>query len=156
MDSRNPLAWPNSPATLTHEPPIATPKVEHVSTSRELEISDGDVPQISIQYSGSKPITVEYIEYGIEEEGVPWSTRSVEDETPFGRTATEVAYRAASDSGLKIGIGIAPDGTHTIHHARLPPEDPIANVNPTTNAQARTIGTNAARLAKRMALEPIE
>ncbi|WP_066381124.1 glycerol dehydratase reactivase beta/small subunit family protein [Halalkalicoccus paucihalophilus] len=130
--------------------------MDHVSTSRRSEPSDGDVPRISIQYCGPKPATVEYIEYGIEEEGVPWRSRSIADEPPSGRTATEVAYRAASDSGLKIGIGIAPDGTHTIHHARLPPEDPIANVTPTTNAQARTIGTNAARLAKRMPLEPIE
>ncbi|WP_238532907.1 glycerol dehydratase reactivase beta/small subunit family protein [Halalkalicoccus jeotgali] len=127
-----------------------------MSEPRASVASDGAVPHISIQYRGPKPTTVECIEYGIEEEGVPWRTRSVAEEPPSERTSTEIAYRAASDSGLKIGIGITPDGTHVIHHARLPPEEPIVRHYPATNSQARTIGTNAARLAKRMPLKPIE
>lgn len=128
-----------------------------MSSSREQRGPSGDVPQIIIQYTGTEPPTIEYIEYGIEEEGVPWRTQSANDESGLSEeTATEIAYQAASNSRLKIGIGIASDAAHTLHHARLPAEKPVLSMQITANSQARTIGTNAARLAKRRPLKMIE
>lgn len=127
-----------------------------MSDTRTQSTADEGVPRIHIRYVGEDPSTLEYIEHGIEEEGVPWSTHPVEREDDRPESALELAFRAASASDLKIGIGIGNDTTHTLHHARLPPEEPVQSARVETNSQARTIGANAARLAKRMPLEAIE
>lgn len=128
-----------------------------MSNTRTESTADEGVPQIHIRYVGEEPSTLEYIEHGIEEEGVPWCVHAVEeDEDGPEESARELAFQAASESGLKIGIGIARDDSHTLHHARLPPEEPVQSARVETNSQARAIGANAARLAKRMPLEAIE
>lgn len=126
-----------------------------MTPSQERTTPNDDVPRILLRYLGREPATVEFVEYGIEEEGVPWCTRSLGDEPNTEVTSIDIAYRAASNSRLKIGIGIVND-THTLHHARLPATDPVLSLPVETNSQARTIGANAARLAKRLPLEPVE
>ncbi|WP_122088185.1 glycerol dehydratase reactivase beta/small subunit family protein [Halalkalicoccus subterraneus] len=128
-----------------------------MSDTRTQSAADEAVPRIHIRYVGEEPSTLEYIEHGIEEEGVPWRTHAVEeDEDSPDEPSRELAFRAASESGLKIGIGIDRDARHTLHHARLPPEEPVQRARVETDSQARAVGANAARLAKRMPLEPIE
>lgn len=120
-------------------------------------VASDEVPQIVIRYVENEHSLIEYIGYGIEEEGVPWRKQLLEDDADQPKnSATELAYQAASDSGLKIGIGVSRDKTLTLHHARLPTDKPVLSVTHPTNSQARTTGTNAARLAKRMPLRVID
>ncbi|WP_336364620.1 glycerol dehydratase reactivase beta/small subunit family protein [Halalkalicoccus salilacus] len=122
--------------------------------------TDGDVPRIIVRYLDSDDSAIEQLERGIEEEGVPWTVQRVEaDESGSDHQRTDptaVAHRAASDSGLKIGIGVSEDGELTLHHARLPEDDPLFTVANATAREARTVGTNAARLAKHMPLKPLD
>lgn len=122
--------------------------------------TDGDVPRIIVRYLGSEESLIEHIEHGIEEEGVPWESQPIEaDESGSNgqrNDPTTVAYQAASDSGLKIGIGVSEEGDLTLHHARLADDEPLFSVTNATLLDARTIGTNAARLAKRMPLKPLD
>lgn len=121
---------------------------------------DGDVPRIVVCHLGSQPALLEHIEHGIEEEGVPRSIQRVEadesDPDNRGDAPTGIAHRAASDSGLKIGIGVSESGSLVLHHARLPAGEPLLTVTTPTTLEARTIGTNAARVAKRMPLKPLD
>lgn len=122
--------------------------------------TDGDVPRIIVRYLDSEMSVIDQLERGIEEEGVPWTVQRVEADdsgSDHQRTdPTAVAHRAASDSGLKIGIGVSADGEFTLHHARLPEDDPLFHVANATDREARTVGTNAARLAKHMPLKPLD
>lgn len=122
--------------------------------------TDGDVPRIIVRSLGSEMSVIDQLERGIEEEGVPWTVQRVEaDESGSDHQRTDptaVAHRAASDSGLKIGISVSEDRELTLHHARLPEDDPLFNVANATDREARTVGTNAARLAKHMPLKPLD
>lgn len=130
-----------------------------MSDREDLAPTDGDVPRIIVRYLGSESL-IEHVEHGIEEEGVPWVLQPVEaDESDSNHQRsglTAVAHQAASDSGLKIGIGVSMEGELTLHHARLPEDDPFCSVANASALEARTVGTNAARLAKHMPLKPIE
>lgn len=120
--------------------------------------TDGDVPRIIVRSLSSGSL-IEQLERGIEEEGVPWAVQRLEaDDSDSDRQRTgsaAVAHQAASDSGLKIGIGVSADGELALHHARLPEDDPLLSVTNATASEARTVGTNAARLAKHMPLKPL-
>lgn len=128
-------------------------------SDRDDSAPDGDVPRILVRYLGSEPL-IEPLEHGIEEEGVPWAIERIEaDDSGSDRQrtgSTAVAHQAASDSGLKIGIGVSPDGEIALHHARLPEDDPLFSVADAAASEARTVGTNAARLAKHMPLKPLD
>lgn len=122
--------------------------------------TDGDIPRIIVRSLGSEESVIDQLERGIEEEGVPWTVQRVEADDsgsdPQPTNSTAVAHRAASDSGLKIGIGVSADGELALHHARLPDDDPLFSVADATTSEARAVGTNAARLAKHMPLKPLD
>lgn len=116
----------------------------------EIESSD-DVPRVFVRCIGEQePALVQYIEHGIEEEGVSWAVQPGYDDD-----SVAVAHRAAMDSKLKIGIGVAPDVRVIVHHKQLPSDDPLFDVAEPTSEDARKLGSNAARLAKRMPLKQI-
>lgn len=92
----------------------------------------------------------EQVGYGIEEEGVPFRTRTGHDGNP-----TVAAYEAACDSTLRIGVAVAKREI-VLHHQRLPRNDPLVAVDGSSESVARAIGTNAARLAKHTPLKSIE
>lgn len=131
-----------------------------MSDHEDAAPTDGDVPRIIVQYLGSEGSLIEHIERGIEEEGVPWENQPIEaDESRSNQRrndSTTVAHQAASNSGLKIGIGVSEDGDLTLHHARLADDEPLFSVTNATTLEARTVGTNAARLAKRMPLKSLD
>lgn len=135
-------------------------EVDQVNDRQDSASTDGDVPRIIVRHSGSEPTIITQIEHGIEEEGVPWTIHGAEandsDPSDQGPLSTGLAYQAASNSGLKVGIGVSEDGTLTLHHARLPANDPLVSVLEATTIEARTVGTNAARMAKRMPLKPLD
>lgn len=130
-----------------------------MSDQEDLAPTDGDVPRIIVRYLGSESL-IEHVEHGIEEEGVPWVVQRAEDNDSDSNhqrhDSTAIAHQAASDSGLKIGIGVSEAGELALHHARLAADHPLFSVTDATTLEARTIGTNAARLAKRMPLKPLD
>lgn len=109
-------------------------------------------PYISIwAHSGVNELTLNQVLYGIEEEGVPVKLTRKEEMNPL-----VLAHEAAGESTLHIGLGIslnwavistealAEDSPYTVYKFGLTPECD------------RTIGSNTARLVKRMPLQPIE
>ncbi|GAA4203352.1 hypothetical protein GCM10022252_60880 [Streptosporangium oxazolinicum] len=83
---------------------------------------------------------------GLEEEGVPYrvedgpaaDTRDMAD-----RDARELAFAAALESTLDVGVGLDAAGNICVHHAKLPPDAPAVAG---TASDARVMGHNAARL----------
>lgn len=88
--------------------------------------------------------------YGIEEEGIPYIVRRV----PRSGVAA-AAHAAAIASRLGVGVGAA-GGEIAITTEKLPPGQPyiIHSLN-RTPASDRAIGTNAARIVKRIPLRPL-
>jgi len=60
---------------------------------------------------------------GAEEEGVPTRVDRVE-----AGAADTLAYAAALDSPLEVGVGIDATGGVAVHHATLPPDAPALAV----------------------------
>jgi len=112
--------------------------------------NDADVPCIHVRYVRGQGDAVEHAQYGIEEERVPWTLGAATD-----ADALDIALDAANESRLKIGVGISASGAIALHHKRLPTDDPLFVVSDPTIEQARRVGGNAARLAKRLPLKPI-
>lgn len=116
----------------------------------EVESSD-DVPRVFVRCIGDRePDLVQYIEHGIEEEGVSWAVQPGYDDD-----SVAVAHGAAMDSKLKIGVGVTPDARVIVHHKQLPSDDPLFDIAEPTTEDARRLGSNAARLAKRMPLKQV-
>ena len=113
--------------------------------------SDEETP-VAITVSllaGESPLS-EQVGYGIEEEGVPFTTRASDNDD-----LTIAAYKAACESGLRIGVAVGEHGI-VLHHQRLPRNEPLSTVPDPSVSVARLVGANAARLAKRTPLKPIE
>jgi hypothetical protein len=114
---------------------------------------DDEVPCIIVRCFGdpeTEPEWVASLEHGLEEEGVPWL---VEFEADGDSVAT--AYRAALESALKIGVS-ARDTRVVVHHKQLADDSPLFDVSGVTASDARTLGSNAARLAKGTPLKPVD
>lgn len=121
-----------------------------MSTCRGPVANDADVPCIHVRYVRGQVDAVEHTQYGIEEERVPWTLAAATD-----ADALDLAHDAASESRLKIGVGISASGAIALHHKRLPADDPLFVLDDPTPKQARRVGGNAARLAKRLPLKPV-
>jgi hypothetical protein len=112
---------------------------------------DDDLPRVQVWVTGGRePDLLASIEHGLEEEGVPWVVREAEGE------GVSLAYEASRASALKIGLVLTPEGRVVIHHEQLPADKPIFDTADATPALARTLGSNAARLAKSTPLAPVE
>ncbi|MFC6718082.1 glycerol dehydratase reactivase beta/small subunit family protein [Natrialbaceae archaeon GCM10025810] len=117
----------------------------------EIDVDD-EIPRLFVWCVGDhEPTETKYIEYGIEEEGVPWDVDHGHD-----GNGVDVAYRAATDSALKIGVSVTTDSRIVVHHRQLPSDDPMFDVLEVTPETARRLGSNSARLAKGTPLKPIE
>lgn len=114
--------------------------------------SDGDdVPRIYVRSLGeTASALVEYVEHGIEEEGVPWVV-----ESGFDGDCVAIAHEAAVESPLKIGVCVS-DTRLVVHHKQLAADAPVFDVTDPAAASARHLGSNAARLAKGTPLRPVE
>ncbi len=111
-----------------------------------------DVPCIVIRYAGCEKITeVSHVEYGIEEEGVPWTVQQ-----GYGGDGITVARGAAADSSLRIGVSVTPDSRIVVHHKRLPDDEPVFDIADVTAETARKLGANSARLAKGTPFKTVE
>lgn len=112
---------------------------------------DSKIQRVYVWCLGNQePNLVEYIEHGLEEEGVHWAVQSGFDDDEIS-----VAYEAALESSLKIGMSVSPDARIVLHHKQLPDDEPLFDVAAVTPAIARKIGANSARLAKGTPFKPI-
>lgn len=91
-----------------------------------------------------RPDVLQEIECGVEEESVPYEIhRFAEDE------CVSLAYRAAGESVLEVGIGVDSRGCMSVHYRKLPPESPLFRIDYTGEfRKIRSICSNAARLVK--------
>jgi len=112
--------------------------------------ADDEIPRVFVRCLGDEiPELVQYIEHGIEEEGVSWVVQHGYDGDDVA-----VAHDASHDSSLKVGVGV--HGSRiVIHHKQLPDDDPLFDVDDASAETARKLGSNSARLAKKTPLKPI-
>ncbi|MDR1292161.1 MAG: glycerol dehydratase reactivase beta/small subunit family protein [Clostridiales Family XIII bacterium] len=91
--------------------------------------------------------TLAYMLEGIEEEGIP---ADMAFEPAAGPGAAAIAFRAASESRLGVGIGITAREA-VIHFDKLSVGNPLFRESlPGKADDIRVMGSNAARLVKRM------
>nr|WP_239585099.1 glycerol dehydratase reactivase beta/small subunit family protein [Enterococcus xiangfangensis] len=80
---------------------------------------------------------------GIEEEGIPY-----EEVVTTKLTLVEAAYELAANSPLEVGIVMNKDQA-VLHYKKLPEDEPLFIID-TDYEELRKLGTNAARLVKRI------
>ncbi|WP_254546598.1 glycerol dehydratase reactivase beta/small subunit family protein [Halomarina pelagica] len=86
------------------------------------------------------------VAHGLEEESVPVRAAEAAFDDPVA-----AAFDAAGESRLEIGVALSPERI-VLHHERLPSAEPLLAVDRPSPADARRVGTNAGRLAKRLPL----
>lgn len=88
---------------------------------------------------------------GIEEEGIPFSLKRKEK-----NDALSLSYEACISSNLGVGLGIS-EKEIALHFHKLNKETPlfIININ-SGNDVVKNLGSNAARLVKRMPFKEIQ
>lgn len=87
---------------------------------------------------------LDFITYGIEEEGIPFHLEASEN-----KDFKELATIASRESQLDVGIGLDSNGNMCLHHAMLPESFYLFEENHSNNRiKLRNIGVNAARLVK--------
>ncbi len=95
-----------------------------------------------------------WVQIGAEEEGVP-----CQHAIGIGQDAVPLAYMAAQQSRLGVGVGVTRDCV-ALHEAHMPPDRPVMTLATDGHAirVCRLIGGNAGRMVKRMpfrlAVEP--
>ncbi len=86
---------------------------------------------------------------GIEEEGIPYHTEHREND------ASANAVAAAEESRLGTGIGVS-EREVVVHYDKLPPGNPLFRVGTyEENVNFRNLGSNAARLVKRIPFKQV-
>ena len=89
--------------------------------------------------------TIQFLLYGIEEEGIPFEVAPVE-----AADAVSAAYQAAQTSSLTTGVGC--DGQKVVlHYKNLDPDEPylvIDRYQTKPKQQLKAFGSNCARLVK--------
>ncbi len=103
-------------------------------------------PTINIYYDDNFVDTSMFLEllWGIEEEGIPYSLHSQNNETSI-----ELGYRGAEESRLDVGIGIGKDKKIILHYTKLEKERPLFTIDISSDKYVlRALGSNAARLVK--------
>lgn len=109
-----------------------------------------EIKKPSIQLYADPGCSTDYLQeimLGMEEEGIPWEF------TETSGKAIELAFSAAQNSNLEVGVGIDSENI-VLHYKKLKPEEPLFQV-PTYEgaAVARNVGSNAARLVKKLPLK---
>lgn len=81
---------------------------------------------------------------GIEEEGIPYDVQEV-----HCADVLELAHNASLDSRLGVGVGISKEGV-VLQYEKLDKAAPLFRIKLYQTDQFRNIGSNAARLVKKM------
>lgn len=109
--------------------------------------NEGQKPTIKIHVNSSfqSKTVLNQLCYGIEEEGIPFEIETVE-----GSSHIIIAYEACQISRLGVGIGVT-ESHVALHYEKLQADFPLFCVSTHSDLESiRAIGTNGARLVKRM------
>lgn len=107
---------------------------------------DGRRPAVVIfSIRGAGGETLKAILAGLEEQAVPWRVKYEEG------GAADLAFRAAQESVLKVGLGISEEGEIALQQAQMGGR-PLYLLPSATPAEARALGENAGRLVKGLPL----
>lgn len=108
-------------------------------------------PSVHVRYTAGAPKeTLRQLQYGIEEEGIPWELQAAEGE------ALDLAWDASRSSRLEVGIGLDTDEL-ILHFAKLERAQPLFRIPARSGEELiRALGSNAARLVKKMPLKAID
>jgi len=86
----------------------------------------------------------------MEEEGIPW-----EEGTKEGMDAQDLAWEAAQSSRLEIGLGVDRQFV-VLHYSKLGQDRPLYRVPARQSDQVRVLGSNGARMVKKLPLKPLD
>lgn len=101
--------------------------------------------------SGASMEWLRELQYGMEEEGVPYET-----DTKSDCGAVALAWEAANASRLGVGVGLDAQSV-VLHYAKLHPENPLFRLSIRGDrGLARRLGSNAARLVKKLPLKSLD
>lgn len=94
---------------------------------------------------------IKHILNGIEEEGLPYSI-----ESSLETNSVELAFRGAEASHLGVGIGVT-ENEIVLHFIKLKEDQPLFVIpGYSDESSLRAIGSNAARLVKRMPFKNLD
>lgn len=106
--------------------------------------------KIYINPNHSREDTLAQLQYGIEEESVPFEVVSAPIEG-----AVKLAWEASCASRLEVGIGLDYDKL-VLHYRKLNKEQPLFQISARSpQNQVRAIGANAARLVKKLPFKTV-
>jgi hypothetical protein len=89
--------------------------------------------------------------YGIEEEGIPYELIACENSD-----AVSLSYEACTSSKLGVGFGIS-NSEIALHFEKLDKLSPLFKINFKSKISSiRSLGTNGARLVKKMPFKEIQ
>ena len=87
---------------------------------------------------------------GIEEEGIPYDLQA-----EHCADVLELAHNASLDSRLGVGVGISKEGV-VLQYEKLDKAAPLFRIKFYQTDQFRNIGSNAARLVKKMPFRSLD
>ncbi|MBM9512624.1 glycerol dehydratase reactivase beta/small subunit family protein [Desulfogranum marinum] len=97
--------------------------------------------------------SLQFIQLGLEEEGIPCAVKHVE-----GNSAHELAAEAAKASSLGVGVGLVEISKEAaLHHRDLPNEKKLIEIKEDiyNSGSLRRLGANSARFVKGTPLMPV-
>ncbi len=107
------------------------------------------IPSIKLYVSSrlADQSAVDYILYGAEEEGIPVDVEKQQEDDVL-----KLAHKASVDSTLGTGIGVSASKA-AVHFGKLPIHRPVFEISLSEGETVlRLVGSNAARLVKRLPL----
>ena len=87
---------------------------------------------------------------GIEEEGIPYEVQEV-----HSSDCLELAHMASLESRLGVGVGISKEGI-VLQYEKLDKAAPLFRIKLYQTDLYRSLGSNAARLVKKMPFKPLD
>ena len=109
-------------------------------------------PSVKVYYDISSLSVSDFLNVllGIEEEGIPYDVQPRE-----GLDLLELAHHASVDSKIGVGIGISKEGV-VLQYEKLDKSAPLFKIKLYQKDLYRKIGSNAARLVKKMPFKALD
>lgn len=109
-------------------------------------------PSIKVFYDCDHLTTADFLGVllGIEEEGIPYEVQA-----EHCSDVLELAHNASLESRLGVGVGISKEGV-VLQFEKLDKAAPLFRIKLYQVDQFRSMGSNAARLVKKMPFKPLD
>ncbi len=120
--------------------------------ARADNIKEVEKPSIKIFYDCDTLSESEFrdVLLGIEEEGIPFDLQP-----QHYSDVLELAFKASISSRIGVGIGISKEGI-VLQYEKLKKEAPLFRIKLYQTDQYRNMGSNAARLVKKMPFKSLD